>query len=238
MAVILLPTAVETSEPPLDRPRLALVTWILVALIVIHFLVTQLVALDHARRWGLIDEHTFRAVTYATTVWSLYPEPGLFAPWQLWTYVFVHDGWIELALVVTMLALAGRTVERWLGSAAYLGALVTLAPLVAVLHLLVGHDDEVLTGADGLAMGVLGLAWALFPAARVRWGLAYFAVIVLGYQPLFRMAMPWLALLWLAALVAVHHDQPVPAIVSAGGALAAGVVLGLAGRRIRGADAS
>jgi membrane associated rhomboid family serine protease len=230
---LILPSAVEPPEPSAWPTRSTVVVWVLMALIAVHFAVTRVVALDHARHWGLIDEQTFRALTYATTVWSLYPEPGLFAPWQLWTYALIHDGWLELALNLVILALAGRVVERWIGSAAFIGAVLTLAPLAAVIHLLVERDDAVLTGADGLAMGVMGMALALFPKARVQWGLAYYAVVVVGWLPLFRVGLPWVALAGLIGLVALRHGQLLPTTIADVGALAAGVVLGLAGRRIR-----
>jgi len=81
---------------------------------------------------------------------------------------------------------------------------------------------------------VLGMAWALFPKAKVRWGMAYFAVLVLGYVPLFRLALPWIALAFLVAAGATHwQDAPAAHLAGVAGAFLAGVVLGLAGRRIQ-----
>jgi membrane associated rhomboid family serine protease len=236
MAIILLPTALDPRAPMPAPERPATVVWMVVALIAMQLLVSRLVDLDQRMHWGLVSDHAFRVVTFTTSTWSLYSDPALFNPWQLWSYAMVHDSWAAAILNLLVLAVVGRAVERWIGALSFLGATLTLAPLAAVIHLLLaGRDDTVLTGADGLAAGVLGMAWALFPNATTRWGVAYFAVVALGYVPLFRLALPWIALCFLAA-TGLLRWQDAPAIHLAGdaGALLAGVVLGLAGRRIQG----
>ncbi len=236
MAIILLPTALDPLVPSPGPARPATVVWMVVALVAMQLLVSRLVDLDHSGHWGLVGDRAFRVVTFTTSSWTLYSDPALFNPWQLWSYVLVHDSWIAAILNLLVLAVVGRAVERWIGALSFLGATLTLAPLAAVIHLLLsGRDDTVLTGADGLAAGVLGMAWALFPKAKVRWGMAYFALLVLGYVPLFRLALPWIALAFLAATAATHwQDAPAAHLAGVVGALSAGVVLGLAGRRIQG----
>jgi membrane associated rhomboid family serine protease len=236
VTIILLPIALDPLAPAPAPARPATVVWMVVALIAMQLLVTRLVDLDHRLHWGLVSDHAFRVVTFTSSSWSLYSDPALFNPWQLWSYALVHDGWVAAVLNLLVLAVVGRAVERWIGALSFLGATLTLAPLAAVIHLLLaGRDDTVLTGADGLAAGVLGMAWALFPHAKVRWGMAYFAVVALGYVPLFRLALPWIALAFLAATGALRwQDAPAAHLAGDAGALLAGVVLGLAGRRIQG----
>jgi membrane associated rhomboid family serine protease len=235
VAIILLPTALDPLAPAPGPARPATVVWMAVALIAMQLLVSRLVDLDHREHWRLVSDHAFRVVTFTTSSWSLYSDPALFNPWQLWSYALVHDSWVAAILNLLVLAVVGRAVEQWIGALSFLGATLTLVPLAAVIHLLLsGRDDTVLTGADGLAAGVLGMAWALFPKAKVRWGMAYFAVLVLGYVPLFRLALPWIALAFLVAAGATHwQDAPAAHLAGVAGAFLAGVVLGLAGRRIQ-----
>jgi membrane associated rhomboid family serine protease len=235
MAIIILPVALEPPESQQYPARAATVVWMMVALIAMHLVVVQLVNLDHQRHWGLVGDHVFRVVTFTSSIWSLYSDPALFTPWQLWTYALINDNVVEALINLLMLAVVGRAVERWIGGMAFIGAVMTLIPLAAVIHLLIANrDDTILTGADGLAAGVLGMAWALFPNGRVRWGLAYFAIVMLGYVPLFRLSLVWIAILFFAGVGLVHgHDGPVNQLLSDLAALLAGVVLGLAGRRVR-----
>jgi hypothetical protein len=68
----------------------------------------------------------------------------------------------------------------------------------------------------------------------MRWGMAYFAVVALGYLPLFRLALPWMVLAFMAGIAAARwQDAPAAHCAGDAGALLAGVVLGLAGRRIQ-----
>ncbi len=248
MTIILLPTALEPSAPALLSARPLTVVWLLVALMALQFAIAHTLELDLRLHWGLVGDPFFRVVSFTTSSWSLYADVALFAPWQLWSYILVNDGWVLPILDLVLLAVAGRAVERGIGSLSFLGAVLTLAPLAGVIQLLLSGRDEGLaagvslaspglpvTGADGLVAGVLGMAWALYPQARMRWGVAYFAVVALGYLPLFRLALPWIALAFLLACGAAHW-QDAPAIRLAGdlGALCAGAVLGLAGRRIQG----
>lgn len=234
MALIILPVALEPSDAQSFPPRPATVVWMMVALIAMHLVAVRLVDLDHQWHTGLVSDHIFRVVTFTSSTWSLYSDPALFTVWQLWTYVLIHDSVVEALINLVMLAVVGRAVERWIGGMAFIGAVLTLIPLAAVIHLMLANrDDEVLTGADGLAAGVLGMAWALFPCGRVRWGLAYFAVVMLGYVPLFRLSLIWIAVLFFASMGVIHwHDAGIYRLISDAAALLAGVVLGLAGRRV------
>jgi membrane associated rhomboid family serine protease len=234
--MIILPTALEPPERDGWPERNAWVCWCVIALIAVDFAVTRFIALDQQQHWQLVGDPWFRSFSALTSWCSLYSDPTLFAPWQLWTYGFIHDSWILVATHIIVIIIVGRAVERWLGSVAFAGAVLTLMPLAAVIHLLLTEpDSSVLIGADGLVMGVLGMACLLFPHVRVRWGFAYFAVLVAGYRPLVRMPLPLMALLVLVVCLALHIDKHiVVTLVTDIGALTAGAMLGLAGRRLQG----
>ena len=234
MALILLPVALEMPAASGGPSRPATVVWMLVALISMHLVVVRLVDLDHQWHWGMVGDQVFRVVTFTSSTWSLYSDPALFAPSQLWTYALIHDSWAEAIVNLLVLAVVGRAVERAIGAMAVLGAILTLIPLTAVVQLvLASREDAVLTGADGCAAGILGMAWAMFPAGRVRWGMAYFAIVMVGYVPLFRLPIAWIAVLFLAAMGIIHwHDAVGVRLASGIIAMLAGMVLGLAGQRM------
>ena len=229
--MLILPT---TLDPPASRPwpgRTAVVTWSLCGALVVAHVLLRLAGGGR----GLFGEEALRVVTYASASWKLYTDPELFEPWQLVSYTLLHEGWLHLLVNVLLIAVLGRAVERWVGPLACAGAMLTLTCLAAVLVLLAGafaHSHGVVVGANGLVMGLIGMAATLFPGSRVRWGLAYYLVLVVGYVPLFRTSARTLALGYALFEVALAWATHRPLTLGADlGALAAGMALGVAGRR-------
>lgn len=104
-------------------------------------------------------------------VWfALWPLGPLFAPWQLLSYAFLHDGLAHIAFNMFGLVTFGNALERYWGTRRFLVyyAASTLAAAIAQLLVTRGADDYVPTvGASGGIYGLLLGFAMLFPQARV-----------------------------------------------------------------------
>jgi hypothetical protein len=230
--MLLLPIEVESPDGTALPPASTAVTWTLGALILALFVLGRLATAGATGH--LLGDEAFRVTTYAAAAWSFYPDHALFAPWQLWTWVLVNNAWLPVLVGLVLFVVAGRAVERRIGSGAFAGALALLAPLVAGAVAIAGPLAGPLCGVDGLALGVLGLAWALFPEGRVRFGLVYWVVVAVGYRPLFRLPLRWLAALAILFQMAlVLFGWPVMPAEAVIGAFLGGYVIGLIGRYLR-----
>lgn len=73
----------------------------------------------------------------------------------VFTYIFLHGGWIHLGMNVLMLMAFGAGVERWLGSKRYVALFMACSLIAAVIHLLVNpFSFDPVIGASG---GISGL---------------------------------------------------------------------------------
>ena len=201
IAIVGPPEAPELTPPARRTPLL----WALIGLLV-GWAVVETVAIAAAvHGWAWLPAVLVRAVTIASASAQLYPAHDLFLPHQLWTAALVHDGidptrlggvvlgaWQIIAGMV-VLTVAGRAVERQLGSLATAAALLVLLPLAALIHLRAADSGSAIACASDLVAGVAGLAWGLFAGHRVRWAVYYWLVVVVGVRP-FRLHLRWLAL--------------------------------------------
>ncbi len=91
------------------------------------------------------------------------------------THVFLHAGWIHLALTLVLLWLVGGALERRLGLPIFAGVCLAGALAAAVTRLL-GSSESLapFVGATGIAAGALGAFAVRFGAGRVR--VNYFAL--------------------------------------------------------------
>jgi hypothetical protein len=230
--MLILPISVESPDGVAAPPASTPVTWTLGALILGLFVLGRLATAGAPGH--LLGDQAFRVATYAAAAWSFYPDPALFAPWQLWSWGLVNDAWLPVLVNLVLFVVAGRAVERRLGGVAFVGALALLAPLVAGVAAVAGPHGGMLRGVHGLSLGALGLAWALFPEGRVRVGLVYWVVVAVGYRPLFRLPLRWLAALAILFQMAlVLFGWPVMPAEAVIGAFLGGFALGLAGRYLR-----
>lgn len=237
--MLILPISIESPDGAATPPSATAVTWVLGGLVLALFVLGRLAMSDAPGH--LLGNDAFRIATYAAATWSFYSDPALFAPWQLWSWILVNNAWLPALVNLVLFVVAGRAVERRLGGVAFVGALVLLAPLVAGAAALSGPHPHAgsdigpaLCGIDGLTLGVLGLAWALFPEGRVRFGLVYWVVVAVGYRPLFRLPLRWLAALAILFQMAlVLLDWPVMPAEAVIGAFLGGFAIGLAGRYLR-----
>ena len=245
IAIVGPPEAPELTPPARRTPLL----WALIGLLV-GWAVVETVAIAAAvHGWAWLPAVLVRAVTIASASAQLYPAHDLFLPHQLWTAALVHDGidptrlggvvlgaWQIIAGMV-VLTVAGRAVERQLGSLATAAALLVLLPLAALIHLRAADSGSAIACASDLVAGVAGLAWGLFAGHRVRWAVYYWLVVVVGVRP-FRLHLRWLALGFVAQ-EAARAFLAMPAAVAwerVFGVLAAAVVghgLGTAARLLQ-----
>jgi membrane associated rhomboid family serine protease len=101
------------------------------------------------------------------------PASGLFRPWQLLTYAFLHDPTNFAHILLNMFALFmfGRTLELYFGPRRFVFFYLVCVVTAAVTQLLVegsagGHAEPVI-GASGGVFGVLlAFAW-YFPRQRL-----------------------------------------------------------------------
>ncbi|MBA2482240.1 MAG: rhomboid family intramembrane serine protease [Planctomycetes bacterium] len=203
-------------------------TWALIAVAIGTFALERSAAWSLSHPNGILEEAHARALSLAAASARLYAQPELFEPWQLWSHALLHDGWWHLLANVAAVLLVGRAIERRLGAVALIASALTIAPISAAAAILAGGEP----GSSGVVCGWFALLLVREPQARVRWGLSYYLVLVVGHVSLCRLP---LSTLWLAYLVQEGlrwslAGQPAPWAWWAAATLA-GAVLGHASRR-------
>lgn len=233
--MLVVPLGIEAPPgAPEALPRATPATWSAIAALATLFLLERLALAAVAHGWPLPAGPVAGALWWSASA-KLYPDPALFAPWQLWSHALVQAGWWQAVAVLVAIGLAGRAIERWIGSGATALLLAVLAPLAAAVHLLRPGAAPVVGGA-GVAAGLLGAAWALFPTHRVRGALLYYLVVVVGAVR-FHLGLRLVVLLFVAQeLFRLRLADPHAAALDLGAdvllaGLVAGLLLGLALRR-------
>lgn len=192
--MIPLPGAIMTPVPPVPG-RQPVVAYVLVTVLIFSFLALHIAPVLGAR--GLV-EPVVRSAGLIEATWTLYADPALFQPWQLWTWVLVGSSWglwLGNCALTVVLAVAA---ERRIGSRWFLAALVILLPVAAGVHLLIGGVSPpfIQVGAGALVTGLAGLGWGLMRPVRLQLGLGWWAVLVVGWIPLFSLSLPVLGVIW------------------------------------------
>lgn len=231
--ILPIPIAVEPGDDVPSPERSTPVVWMWLALALATFALERLVVLDHELRWGLLPDGLFAITTFVMASWSLYADPALFAPWQPWTATLVGNGWAFLLADLGVMVVVGRAAERLGGSLSLTASLLAAAALAGLAFCATARVG-VLTGSAPLALGAIGMVWALLPAGRVRFGIAWWAVVVAGVRPLLALPLHTVALGYLALhvwLAPGHHHLEV--LLADAAALLAGFLGGLAARARR-----
>lgn len=228
--ILPIPITVEPGDGGPLPERSTPTVWIWLALVLATFAVERLVVLDHELHWGLAPDPLFAVITFVMASWSLYADPALFAPWQPWTSTLVGNGWIFLLADLAVMLVIGRAGERLAGSMALATALFAAAAL-AGLAFCVSARTGVFTGSAPLALGAIGLVWAMLPAGRARFGIAWWAVVAVGVRPLLAVPLHTVALGYLALHVLLSPEHlHLEAMFADTAALLAGFLAGLAAR--------
>jgi membrane associated rhomboid family serine protease len=228
--MLLIPTSVEISSVALPN-RSTPVVWIWFALVLAVFVSENVVILDHDLGFNLLPRGFFSGTTFVVASWSLYGDPVLFDLWQLWSHLLIHYHWWLLAVEIVVMLVIGRALERVMGSALFAAVLACLGPLGGVLMVLFGHEATYVGGLP-LMLGLIGVTLGRLPSAMISWGLAWWAIIAVGYWPLFRQPVHMLMFLILAlTLVSAPAEVAIMSVLIGLIIVATGFGLGVLVRR-------
>jgi membrane associated rhomboid family serine protease len=180
-----------STRLPRPVPYLPLVTWSLIALCVVVFVVGPVSGLDpfygtgraevcaqtlYYHRWGVVPAELLTNTTLPARLAHLHhcasggglPKiPAL----SVLTAMFVHGGWLHLAGNMVFLFVFGAMVERRVGPLAFLLFYIALGYLATYGYALFESGSpgatQTLVGASGAIAGVLGAYLCLYPKARI-----------------------------------------------------------------------
>lgn len=134
--------------------------------------------------WPSAGESAARAVAAAGAELRLYADGRLWRPWQPWSASLLADGWWGLAAALWALLAPAAALERAHGAAALALLAVVLGALGSAAFLAAGAGPLDGPGCDPLALGLAAAAAAALPGARLRWGVAWYAVVAVGWREL------------------------------------------------------
>jgi membrane associated rhomboid family serine protease len=101
-------------------------------------------------------------------LFALWPyQTGLFRPWQLLTYGFMHGSWPHIIFNMFAVFMFGSEVERLFGAKRYLIYYLTCVVGAALMHMIVvtaaGLPPAPMVGASGAVYGLLLAFGMAFP---------------------------------------------------------------------------
>lgn len=129
-------------------------------------------------------------------------RPRLFLRWDGWftvfTYMFIHGGWLHLGLNMLFLRIFGDNLEYELGGLRYLGFYLACGLIAALCEFVLDPLSMAsIGGASGAVAGVMGGYMLMFPKARVEVALYFVFWIKLINVPAWLLLGAWLGLqLW------------------------------------------
>jgi membrane associated rhomboid family serine protease len=98
------------------------------------------------------------------------PASGLFHPWQLLSYAFLHGGWAHIFFNMFALYMFGGALERYWGGRRlvmfYLVCVLTAALTQLAVQYPAGATEEVIGASGGIFGILLAFAW-YFPKQRI-----------------------------------------------------------------------
>ncbi|MEZ0093701.1 rhomboid family intramembrane serine protease [Streptacidiphilus sp. EB129] len=200
-------------------PYLPLMTWTLIAVCVLVFLVGPVSGLDplygsgnaracaeltYYQHWAvipseLLDNHPLRqAAAHGCPVPRPFPKvPAL----SVLTAMFVHGGWLHLLGNMLFLYVFGAMVEERTGRLPFLLSYIALGYLATYGYALVqSHGDgatQTLVGASGAIAGLLGAYLRLYPKARVTSLIPLLLFLPLRFPAWLALGM-WFAIQWMS----------------------------------------
>ncbi len=114
---------------------------------------------------------------------------------HLFTYMFLHGGWMHLLGNMWFLWVFGQSVEGAMGSGRFLAFYLICGVVSACGHVYFSHASRIpLVGASGAISGVLGAYLLLFPKARVMTLVPLFIILRLMAIPAAVFLLIWIAL--------------------------------------------
>ena len=172
------------DNDPLDRNPYAVVTWTIIAISVVVFLI-QLGASEDTEIAMLRD--------YALIPAAVFGKVELGASWPpiiaTFTYMFLHGGWSHIIGNMLFLWVLGDNIEDAFGSVRFFLFYMLCGTAGGIAHL-VAHPDSVapLVGASGAVSGVVAAYLMLRPCARIT-------VLLFGFVP-FSIGSAWVLGFW------------------------------------------
>jgi membrane associated rhomboid family serine protease len=202
------------DDNPFTKPTKPVVTWGLIAINVLVFLL-QTGAPDDTAEW-MATSFGFTPAAFAHDA----PQPGpLPSALTLLTSMFVHGGWGHLLGNMLYLFIFGDDIEEALGKLRFIVFYLASGVLAALVYFAINvHSEVTLIGASGAISAILAAYLLLRPCAKVTALVLRFPVRVRAYWVI----GGWIVL-QLIALVSTEKDGV--AHVAHGGGLVAGVVL-------------
>ena len=172
------------DNDPLDRNPYAVVTWTLIAISIVVFLI-QLGASEDTEIAMLRD--------YALIPAAVFGKVELGGSWPpivaAFTYMFLHGGWSHIVGNMLFLWVLGDNIEDAFGSVRFFFFYMLCGAAGGIAHL-VTHPESVapLVGASGAVAGVVAAYLMLRPCARIM-------VLLFGFVP-FSIGSAWVLGFW------------------------------------------
>src|SRR5690625_2936508 len=95
---------------------------------------------------------------------ALWPvESGLFAPWQLVTYMFIHAGFSHIIFNLFALWIFGQGIENYWGTKRFALYYFLTGIGAALIHMWIGGGGAPTIGASGAVYGILLAFGMMFP---------------------------------------------------------------------------
>ena len=184
------------DNDPLDRNPWAVVTWTLIVINIVVFVIELNASEDTdmamVRDLALIPAAIAGKVTLGG---SLPPILAVF------TYMFLHGGWMHIIGNMLFLWVLGDNIEDAFGSVRFFFFFMLCGAAGGVAHLLANPDSVVpLVGASGAVAGVVAAYLMLRPCAKI-------VVLVYGLVPL-RLGSAWVLGFW--ALIQIWYVLSAP----------------------------
>lgn len=202
------------DDNPFTKPTMPVVTWSLIAINVVVFLL-QAGAPDATAEW-IVKSFGFTPAALVRDTAQTGPlSPAL----TLLSCMFVHGGWGHLLGNMLYLFIFGDDIEKALGRLRFIVFYLASDVLASLGYFAINvHSDVTLIGASGAISGILAAYLMLRPCAKVT---------VLVWRVVVRVRAFWMIGFWivlqLISLVSDENDGV--AYLAHGGGLVAGAIL-------------
>jgi membrane associated rhomboid family serine protease len=202
------------TNNPFAKPKLPLVTWGLIVINVVVFLLQQGMP-DATAEWMTMS-FGFTPAAFVHEAPQAGPLPSALT---LLTSMFMHGGWGHLLGNMLYLFIFGDDIEEAMGSLRFIVFYIASGVLAALGYFAINvHSEVTLIGASGAISAILAAYLMLRPCARVTAFVLRFVTRVRAY---------WIIGGWIVLQLVslMSDDKDGVAYVAHGGGLVAGAIL-------------
>jgi membrane associated rhomboid family serine protease len=161
------------DNDPLEKSHRAYVTWALIAINIAIF-VFQASATDKVSTEILVNFALFPVAVSGDGVTGGFMPPSF----TVFTYMFLHGGWLHVLLNMLFLFVFGDNIEDALGRGRYLAFYLLCGMAGGAAHVLAAPQSNVpLVGASGAIAGVIAAYLMIRPCAKIT-------VLIFGFVPI------------------------------------------------------